>query len=88
MRGSLLLGQSFLSRLRTWSIDNERHLLLVNEDVSQPTPKFTAAQWPAQSPRSLQDKYDTCVNLLSAAGCTDLKQRLDEATRAQGTTHK
>jgi hypothetical protein len=29
--GDLLLGQSFLSRLRSWSIDNERHVLLLNE---------------------------------------------------------
>jgi clan AA aspartic protease (TIGR02281 family) len=27
--GSLLLGQSFLSRLKSWSIDNERHVLLI-----------------------------------------------------------
>ena len=30
-RGTLLLGQSFLSRLQTWSIDNQRHVLLINE---------------------------------------------------------
>lgn len=29
--GSLLLGQSFLSRLKTWSIDNQRQVLLINE---------------------------------------------------------
>jgi clan AA aspartic protease (TIGR02281 family) len=29
--GSLLLGQSFLSRLKTWSMDNERHMLVFNE---------------------------------------------------------
>ena len=28
--GSLLLGQSFLSRFRSWSIDNERHALVLN----------------------------------------------------------
>jgi clan AA aspartic protease (TIGR02281 family) len=27
--GSLLLGQSFLSRFKSWSIDNERHVLLL-----------------------------------------------------------
>jgi clan AA aspartic protease (TIGR02281 family) len=44
--GSLLLGQSFLSRMKTWSIDNERRLLLFNQppthsevgDVHAPTP--------------------------------------------------
>jgi gag-polyprotein putative aspartyl protease len=34
--GDLLLGQSFLSRLKSWSIDNERHVLLVNESESSP----------------------------------------------------
>ena len=29
--GDLLLGQSFLSRLKSWSIDNQRHMLLLNE---------------------------------------------------------
>jgi len=29
--GDLLLGQSFLSKLSSWSIDNDRHLLLLNE---------------------------------------------------------
>jgi clan AA aspartic protease (TIGR02281 family) len=32
--GDLLLGQSFLSRLRSWSIDNDLHLLLLNESQS------------------------------------------------------
>jgi predicted aspartyl protease len=32
--GVLLLGRSFLSRLKSWSIDNERHVLLLNESES------------------------------------------------------
>jgi clan AA aspartic protease (TIGR02281 family) len=32
--GDLLLGQSFLSRLKSWSIDNERHVFLLNESDS------------------------------------------------------
>jgi hypothetical protein len=36
--GDLLLGQSFLSRLKSWSIDNERHLLLLNESESPQRP--------------------------------------------------
>jgi clan AA aspartic protease (TIGR02281 family) len=32
--GSLLLGQSFLSRLRSWSIDNERQVLVLAEVAS------------------------------------------------------
>ena len=31
--GISLLGQSFLSRLRSWSIDNQRQVLLVNESI-------------------------------------------------------
>lgn len=33
VEGDLLLGQTFLSQLRTWSIDNQRHVLLLNESV-------------------------------------------------------
>ncbi len=29
--GTLLLGQTFLSRLQSWSIDNQAHVLLINE---------------------------------------------------------
>ena len=32
--GSLLLGESFLTRLGTWTIDNRRHLLVINESSS------------------------------------------------------
>jgi clan AA aspartic protease (TIGR02281 family) len=34
--GSLLLGQSFLSRLRSWSIDNERQVLLITPSTGSP----------------------------------------------------
>jgi len=30
LKGSLLLGQSFLSRFKSWSIDNERQVLILN----------------------------------------------------------
>jgi clan AA aspartic protease (TIGR02281 family) len=52
--GSLLLGQSFLSRIKSWSIDNERHLLLLNQpptgDVASGTsaPRVTTAPAPAR----------------------------------------
>jgi len=36
--GDLLLGQSFLSKLKSWSIDNERHVLLLNESESSRRP--------------------------------------------------
>ena len=32
--GSLLLGQSFLSRLDSWSIDNQRQMFIINESSS------------------------------------------------------
>ena len=35
--GSLLLGQSFLSRLGSWAIDNRRHVLVINESAGIPT---------------------------------------------------
>lgn len=35
VNGTLLLGQSFLSRLASWSMDNQRHVLLINEPNAQ-----------------------------------------------------
>jgi hypothetical protein len=41
----LLLGQSFLSKLKSWSIDNESHMLLLNESPNnqRPVPEKSAA---------------------------------------------
>jgi len=36
--GLLLLGQSFLSRLKSWSIDNERQTLLITESATSQSP--------------------------------------------------
>ena len=36
--GLLLLGQSFLSRLKSWSIDNERQTLLITESAALRSP--------------------------------------------------
>ncbi len=36
--GLLLLGQSFLSRLKSWSIDNERQALLITEPATSRSP--------------------------------------------------
>jgi clan AA aspartic protease (TIGR02281 family) len=36
--GLLLLGQSFLSRLKSWSIDNERQTLLITESATSRSP--------------------------------------------------
>ena len=43
--GSLLLGQSFLSRLSTWSIDNRRGVLVFNTEVTvrEPPRSYTPA---------------------------------------------
>jgi gag-polyprotein putative aspartyl protease len=41
--GDLLLGQSFLSKLKSWAIDNERHMLLLNElPIERPVPGKSA----------------------------------------------
>jgi hypothetical protein len=46
-QGPLLLGQSFLSRLQTWSVENQRGVLLINEGASsvatQPSVPETSA---------------------------------------------
>ncbi|MGO8945329.1 MAG: retroviral-like aspartic protease family protein [Syntrophobacteraceae bacterium] len=34
--GSLLLGQSFLGRLESWSLDNKRHVLIIGAGAVQP----------------------------------------------------
>jgi gag-polyprotein putative aspartyl protease len=47
-RGTLLLGQSFLSRLPTWSVDNRRHVLVISESIAEGTPP--GAQAMAQVP--------------------------------------
>jgi clan AA aspartic protease (TIGR02281 family) len=49
--GSLLLGQSFLSRMKNWSIDNERRLLVFNELQLRPTvqPSTTYSNSPAST---------------------------------------
>ncbi|MFI4890952.1 MAG: TIGR02281 family clan AA aspartic protease [Steroidobacterales bacterium] len=52
--GSLLLGQSFLSRIQSWSIDNERHLLLLNQP---PTAAATTPPAAIIQPRTAVRKY-------------------------------
>jgi hypothetical protein len=39
--GLILLGQSFLSRLKSWSIDNERQTLLITESATSRSPLIT-----------------------------------------------
>lgn len=50
-QGELLLGQSFLRRLRSWSIDNQRRVLIINGTVadtapSESPPRVSAASKP------------------------------------------
>lgn len=53
--GELLLGQSFLSRLSSWSIDNDRHTLALNGSArAAPTP--TAAAAAAVSPAGTEQR--------------------------------
>jgi len=40
----LLLGQSFLGRLQSWAIDNQRHLFAINEAAAAPAPALPAAR--------------------------------------------
>jgi hypothetical protein len=42
-KGDLLLGQSFLSKLGSWSIDNERRVLLLNESPNGARPVHAAS---------------------------------------------
>jgi predicted aspartyl protease len=50
VQGSLLLGQSFLSRLPAWTIDNKKHALVIMGDPagseSSPVPERVAARTP------------------------------------------
>jgi clan AA aspartic protease (TIGR02281 family) len=49
--GPLLLGQSFLSRVQSWSIDNQQHVLLIN----QSRPLAAAVVLPSQSEQPIPD---------------------------------
>ena len=57
--GSLLLGQSFLGRFKSWSIDNERRvLILIDNPLEQPTassprpPEISGSSSPSRPPIS------------------------------------
>jgi clan AA aspartic protease (TIGR02281 family) len=50
--GTLLLGQSFLSRLPSWSVDNQRHVLVINQSsVDAPIVPLPAQTAQVQTPR-------------------------------------
>lgn len=76
-QGSLLLGQSFLARVRTWSVDNQRHVLLINEIATEPPRRDPVPVESALTDRvTAQEKYDRCVMLVGASQCTELQRRL------------
>lgn len=61
--GTLLLGQSFLSRLPSWAIDNQRHLLLINRlsadtPVAPPVAQAAQLQTPPPKPPSGWSQID------------------------------
>ena len=49
--GLLLLGQSFLSRLKSWSIDNERQTLLITESATSRSPLIVPRENDAKGTR-------------------------------------
>jgi len=52
--GVLLLGQSFLGRLQSWTIDNQRHLFVINESLTDHPagPQVAAQAAPDVAPQS------------------------------------
>ncbi len=51
INGSLLLGQSFLGRLGSWSLDNNRHILIVGGGTSSPK----------ESTRTAKQRLEDCI---------------------------
>lgn len=66
MEGSLLLGQSFLSRMKSWSIDNERHVLVFNKQWADSTVGATQPRPRATPPQSAAMAQTDGGNLLKA----------------------
>jgi clan AA aspartic protease (TIGR02281 family) len=76
--GTLLLGQSFLSRLQSWSIDNQRHLLVMNESPARGSDETPTASQPAPqtAPATSQgDPFHTAME------CADAEAKSPETTR-------
>jgi clan AA aspartic protease (TIGR02281 family) len=53
--GSLLLGQSFLEQFRSWSIDNTRHSLILNESPGSRPPTSEAAHPDVSTPADIHE---------------------------------
>jgi gag-polyprotein putative aspartyl protease len=79
-RGPLLLGQSFLSRLRNWSVDNQIHVLIINEGTNtgyaaQPAAAGNTDAWRAGSVAEFRGHYAcgqglTALTILIVAAST------------------
>jgi hypothetical protein len=54
VKGSLLLGQTFLARLSSWSVDNQRHVLILGAEIPGSAPVLTMRK-PSRSHRASQD---------------------------------
>jgi clan AA aspartic protease (TIGR02281 family) len=76
--GLLLLGQSFLSRLKSWSIDNERQVLLITESTTSRSPliapraKDAAGDW-VRVTAPIEPVGDLFVNTASFQGNGNLR---------------
>jgi clan AA aspartic protease (TIGR02281 family) len=57
--GSLLLGQSFLSRFASWSIDNEKHVLVLNQSPLDQSlgPSALSREPSMQMPKHVDPKW-------------------------------
>jgi hypothetical protein len=98
VKGEPLLGQSFLSKLPAWTIDNVRHALVLNDmpgsgapqrAALQPPPSVSAPTAPAVSDSSFPKADPACRGLTDpalAAECADLivELRAHEAARHLG----
>ena len=72
--GPLLLGQSFLSRLHTWSIDNQRQLLLIDGASPASAPEKVAALTYTSSGKSADGTKEIYVDPSSIVVSHDLEQ--------------
>jgi hypothetical protein len=72
--GGLLLGQSFLSRFNTWSIDNDRHTLTLgappnsDTEVDNPQPPPPSYGEPYSYPVNLNPRGDNFLSLRTEPG--------------------
>jgi clan AA aspartic protease (TIGR02281 family) len=70
--GTLLLGQSFLSRLKSWSIDNDRQLLVFNESTHRDAAPTAVRQREVRSGTGGIARASASIDTdLHAAYCTE-----------------